>query len=186
MDKQGNSNYSERIVIIQDFIEEFGVEKMEALVADREFVGKEWFKWLKENNIPFVQRVMKNHQIKTGKGLVAVSSIFSHLAIGEHTIHSKKKTLYGYQNLSIVAIKLKDEYLILATNIEQEKALNFYKQRWEIETLFSAYKIRGFNLEETHLSENKKIDSMIAILSLAFVWCHTIGEWLNKKKLLKP
>jgi hypothetical protein len=39
------------------------------------------------------------------------------------------------------AIKLKDEYLILATNIKQEKALGYYKRRWEIETLFSAYKI---------------------------------------------
>ena len=140
LDKQGNSNYSERIVIIQDFIEEFGVEKIEVLVADREFVGKEWFKWLKENNIPFVQRVMKNHQIKTGKGLVAVYSIFSHLALGDHAIHSKKKTLYGYQNLSIVAVKLKEEYLILATNLEPKNALGFYKRRWEIETLFSALK----------------------------------------------
>jgi hypothetical protein len=26
---------------------------------------------------------------------------------------------------------------------------------------------------------------MIAILSLAFVWCHTIGEWLNEKKAIK-
>jgi len=35
------TTYSERIVIIQDFIEEFGVEKIEVFVADREFVGKE-------------------------------------------------------------------------------------------------------------------------------------------------
>ena len=33
--------------------------------------------------------------------------------------------------------------------------------------------------------QNKKIDSLISILSLAFVWCHTVGEWLNEKKPLK-
>ena len=51
--------------------------------------------------------------------------------------------------------------------------------------LFSAFKKRGFNLEETHMSANEKIDSLIAILSLAFVWSHAIGEWLNETKPIK-
>lgn len=185
LDKKGNSNYHERSKIIEDFIEVFGLEKIEVLVADREFTGKEWFKWLKEHQIPLVQRVMKDHQITTGKGRVAVSSIFSHLAMGEHTIYSKKRTLYGYDNLSIIGLKLKDEYLILVTNLEADNALGFYKRRWEIETLFSAFKTRGFNLEETHMSNPKKLDTLFTILSLAFVWSHTIGEWLNNKEPVK-
>ena len=35
------------------------------------------------------------------------------------------------------------------------------------------------------MSANDKIDSLIAILSLAFAWCHNIGEWLNDKKPIK-
>jgi len=31
----------------------------------------------------------------------------------------------------------------------------------------------------------KKIISLIAILSLSFVWNHSIGEWLNDKKPIK-
>jgi len=185
LDKRGNSNYKERIKIIEDFVKVFGAKKIKVLVADREFVGREWFKWLNENNIPFAQRVMKNHQIKTAEGLVAVSSLFSHLAIGEHSIYAKKKTLYGYKELSIIGIRLKDEYLILATNIEPENALSFYKCRWEIETLFSAFKKRGFNLEETHMSKPQKLDTLFTILALSFVWSHTIGEWLNEKKPIK-
>lgn len=185
LDKKGNSNYSERIKIIEDFIEVFGVDKIKVLVADREFVGKQWFKWLKENEIPMVQRVMKNHQISTGKGLVDVSSIFSHLALGKHEIHKEKKTLYGYENLSIIGLKVKDEHLILVTNLEPKQALGFYKRRWEIETLFSAFKKRGFNLEETHMSNPHKMDTLFTILALAFVWSHTIGEWLNEKKTIK-
>ena len=128
---------------------------------------------------------MKNHQIKTGKGEVDVSSIFSYLAIGEHAIHFKKKTLYGYENLSIVAVRLKDDYLGLATNLKAENALELYKRRWEIETLFSAFKIRGFNLEETHMSNPNKLDTLFTILALAFVWSHSIGEWLNGKEPIK-
>jgi len=186
LDKKGNSNYGERIKILEDFIEVFGVEKIKVLVADREFVGKKWFKWLNENEIPIVQRVMKNHKITTGKGKVAVASIFSHLALGEHEIYAKKKILYGYKDLSIIGVKVKDEYLILVTNLEAKYALGFYKRRWEIETLFSAFKIRGFNLEETHMSNLQKLDTLFTILALAFVWSHSIGEWLNDKKPSKP
>ena len=185
LDKRGNSNYKERIKILEDFLEVFGKKKIKVLVADREFVGKEWFKWLKKEELPFAQRVMKNHQIKTAKGSVDVSSLFSHLAIGEHSIYAKKKTLYGYENLSIIGIRLKDEYLILTTNIEPENALGFYKRRWEIEMLFSAFKKRGFNLEETHMSDPKKLDTLFTILSLAFVCSHTIGEWLNEIEPIK-
>ena len=64
-------------------------------------------------------------------------------------------------------------------------ALGYYKKRWEIEMLFSAFKKRGFNLEETHMSANEKIDSLIAILSLAFIWVHHLGECLNDKKPIK-
>jgi len=60
LDKKGNSNYDERIQILEDFIDLFSVDKIKVLVADREFVGQEWFKWLKENKIPIVQ---KTHQI---------------------------------------------------------------------------------------------------------------------------
>lgn len=183
--KRGNSNYKDKIRIIKKFIDIFGVEKIEVLVADREFIGKVWFKWLKKRKVPFAIRIKEGHKVKTGQGEVAVKKLFGRLNLNEHAFHGRKKMIYGYQNLSLVAIKLKGEYLILATNINEKKALSYYKQRWEIETLFSAYKIRGFNLEETHLYENKKIDSMISILSLAFVWCHTIGEWLNEKKPIK-
>jgi len=183
--KQGNSNYRDRIRVMKKFIDVFGVDRIEVLVADREFVGEVWFRWLKKRKIPFAIRVMNNKYVKVGKGSVRIDSLFSNLKLGEHTFYKTKKTIYGYQGLSIVALKMKDEYLILATNIKQELALGFYKRRWEIEMLFSAFKKRGFNLEETHMSANEKIDSLIAVLSLAFAWSHNIGKWLNDKKPIK-
>jgi len=183
--KQGNSGFRDRIRIMKKFIDIFGVDKIEVLVADREFVGEVWFRWLKKREIPFAIRVMNNKRVKVGRGNVRIDSLFRYLKVGEHTFYRTKKKIYNYAGLSIIAMKMKDEYLILATNINQSKALGYYKQRWEIEMLFSALKKRGFNLEETHLSANEKIDSLMAILSLAFVWSHTIGEWLSDKKPIK-
>jgi len=183
--KQGNSNFRDRIRIVKKFIDIFGKDRIEVLTADREFVGKVWFKWLKKRDIPFAIRIMNNKRVKVGRGNVRVDSLFRYLKIGEHAFYRTRKTIYGYEGLSLIALKMKDEYLIIATNTKQEKALAFYKKRWEIEMLFSALKKRGFNLEETHMSANHKIDSLIAILSLSFVWSHSIGEWLNDKKPIK-
>ena len=183
--KQGNSNYRDRIRIMKRFIDIFGVDKIEVLVADREFIGEVWFKWLKKRKIPFAIRIKEGHKIKNGKGEISIKELFGNLIENTPTFYKTKKRIYGYEKLSLVAIKYKGEYIIIATNIKQEKALGYYKRRWEIERLFSAFKKRGFNLEETHLSENKKIDSMIAILSLAFVWCYVVGEWLNEIKPIK-
>ena len=128
---------------------------------------------------------MNNKHVKVGRGDVRIDSLFRYLKTGEHTFYRTRKTIYGYKYLSIIALKMKDGYLILATNIKQEKALGYYKKRWEIEMLFSAFKKRGFNLEETHMSANEKIDSLIAILSIGFVWSHMIGEWINDAEPVK-
>ncbi|WP_194848413.1 hypothetical protein [Candidatus Neptunochlamydia vexilliferae] len=52
--KAGNSETAERIDIIARFINLFGEGKILGLLADREFVGAKWFKWLNQRNIPFL------------------------------------------------------------------------------------------------------------------------------------
>jgi len=41
---------------MQKFINIFGKEKIKALLADREFIGKEWFNYLKKEEIPFIKK----------------------------------------------------------------------------------------------------------------------------------
>lgn len=50
LDKKGNTNTLERIRLIDDYVNVFGVENINYLTADREFIGKEWFNWLKEKD----------------------------------------------------------------------------------------------------------------------------------------
>lgn len=51
-----------------------------------------------------------------------------------------------------------------------------YKKRWKIETLFQNLKSRGFELEETHLTEAAKIDKLFGVLALAAAWATKTGE----------
>jgi hypothetical protein len=60
LDKQGNSNSQERIDLLGQFIDTFGVEKIGSLTADREFIGQPWIDFLTQNNIPFFIRIKDN------------------------------------------------------------------------------------------------------------------------------
>jgi hypothetical protein len=66
-----------------------------------------------------------------------------------------------------------------------ETAVEDYARRWEIETLFAALKTRGFCLEQTHLTDPERLSKLVALLALAFCWCHKIGEWLHELRPLK-
>lgn len=59
LNKQGNSDTKERCALIQRFISIFGRNTIHNLFADREFVGKQWFGWLMQQDINFCIRIKK-------------------------------------------------------------------------------------------------------------------------------
>lgn len=53
-----------------------------------------------------------------------------------------------------------------------------------IETMFKAMKSAGFNIEDNHLSDIKRIEKFLLLVMMAFVWCYNIEEFVYKN--LKP
>lgn len=184
--KRGNSNTNERIQLIDLFIKIFGVKIIRCLTADREFIGEKWFAYLIEKGILFRIRIKENILVANSKGIfVPVKTLFSELRIGETQVLKGQRTVLG-QKLFIIGLRLPDgEYLIVVTNDEPETALDDYSLRWEIETLFGCLKTRGFNFESTHMTEPERIKKLVALLAIAFCWCHITGEWLQTQKAIK-
>ena len=60
--KKGNSNTKERIQLIDQFLAIFGSRKIKYLVADREFIGEEWFRYLIKHHIKFRLRIKKKYE----------------------------------------------------------------------------------------------------------------------------
>ena len=176
--KRGNSNTTERIQLMSRFITIFGVERIQSLTADREFIGMNWFRWLISQNIPYASRIKENFCVTSKKGnKVKVKELFKGLKKGETRIIRKKRKLCGVSHY-IVGVKINSkEYLILVTNKRPAEALEDYRQRWSIETLFGCLKIRGFNFEDTHITEPSRIMNLVALLAITFIWCHLAGEW---------
>ena len=78
------------------------------------------------------------------------------------------------------------EFLIVASYTKTDEALRFYRQRWQIETMFKAFKTTGFNLEDTHLTDYQRLDKLLMLTALAFTWAYKAGIYRDKniKKII--
>ena len=59
LDKKGNSDTNERILLMNHFLEGFGRDRILGVLGDREFIGADWFAYLIHREIPFDMRVKK-------------------------------------------------------------------------------------------------------------------------------
>lgn len=55
-------------------------------------------------------------------------------------------------------------------------AIALYLRRWEIEILFGCLKTRGFRMEDTHMTSLERIEKLLFVLAIAFVWSYKLGE----------
>jgi len=179
LDLEGNTCAKDRMSLLKRTLKKFPRERIQALVADREFVGKVWFSFLVNENIPFVIRVKGTYQVRELD--VSVSTTLQRLL---KQYGRKKKVLnvpiemWGFQ-LYLSFRKGKrgsKEPMILVSNYDFKDALKTYKVRWGIETLFGCLKSRGFRMEDTHVTDPDKIEKILFVLALAFCWAYRTGE----------
>ena len=182
--KRGNSNSDERIHLMQEMLKRIPLSHIRVVVADREFIGKEWFRWLHTQNIPFTIRIKENALVSYKGDEIPIRKLFENLTIHQQTSLCKPRSVYDL-SVYLSAIRLKDQYLILASNQQEQDPLVTYKKRWGIEVLFANLKSRGFDLEATHLVHQERIEKLIALLAIACTWTHIIGEWIALTKPLK-
>lgn len=182
LNKKGNSNTQERIQLISRFIHLFGVDRIEVLLADREFVGGDWFRWLREQGVPFNIRIKQDAITTNSRGLdVDIDGLFYHLKPGEEVVLSNARLLWQ-EKVYLAGLRLQDgELLIVATSSYCPDGIKQYAKRWEIETLFECLKGRGFNFEDTRLTAPDRVSKMVAILALTYCWAHKTGEWRSEQ-----
>ena len=185
LDKRGNSNTNERILLLEEFRDLFPEVQVAALTADREFVGTEWFGYLlEEPGIPFRIRIRESENLFDGTETVNGKRLFDSLKVGEHRTLKRSRRLWGHW-VYITALRLPDqELMIIATQKAVPNAIADYARRWEIETLFGILKSRGFNLEDTHLKDPERLSKLVALLTLAMCWALQTGEWLAQQKAI--
>jgi hypothetical protein len=186
--KKGNSNTAERIALIDRFIAIFGVDKIECLLADREFFGQEWTSYLIENKIKFRIRIKVNTCINRKHGDPApVKNFFRSLPLHCAMQLKGQRQVWGHQ-LYVTGMRLvSGEYLIIIHSDPNAAVvvMEDYAKRWEIETLFKCLKSGGFNFEDTHLVDPERLEKLVAFLAIAFSWAYIMGEWCHTQNPIR-
>ena len=188
MDKRGNSNTGERIGLIDRFIRLAGPNSINHLMADREFIGNEWLGYLNARGIHYHIRIRDNFRVFRHGQESKAYWLFSDLRLGE----SKHLDGIYYVNgqacyLSGAKIRDKDgkaESQILVSYCNAEDALEMYKLRWQIETMFKGMKSSGFDIEGSHVRDLSRMSNLFAVIMIAYVWCYLVGIYINEN--IKP
>jgi hypothetical protein len=176
LDLEGSSCLEDRIAILERVLKRFGFAKIEALLADREFVGQKWFDFLIEKKIPFLIRIKQNSQLRVEENCTVAAGQLCRW-LGRKKIVNYSVSLWGCSlYISIEKKRKAKEPMIVVSNLPFESPLKIYRRRWEIETLFGCLKTRGFRMEDTHITDADKIEKLLFVLALAFCWAYRIGD----------
>lgn len=173
---KGNVRAGAAVALVKRFVAKFGSEAIERVYADREFGTRELLAYLLEAEIDFHIRLKSSHK--------TAGSSFRQIwkEVGERVkLRGKQKIeLFGLE-VFVSAVKYrkagKTEYLIVASGTANKYAIEEYKARWQIETMFGCLKSRGFDFEETHLTQPKKISKLLLLLGLGLCLAMLMGEF---------
>lgn len=187
---KGNSATKHRKAILKRFIDLFGKEVIKYFLADREFIGEEWFSYLMEEKIPFCIRVKKDADTTNTRGKsVQVGWLCHHLKYGERLILSGQRRIYGcLLYVSAARSPIDGELMIVVSNVSDEENIDHYLNRWPIECLFGCLKSKGFNFELTKFKRRDRIKKLIVVLAISYCWALKTGVWRHyheKKIVLK-
>jgi len=186
LDKRGNSNSQQRIELVNRFIRLFGKEVIDSIVADREFVGEQWLEFLNRNRIRYYIRIRSNFKvfIPHKNKEIKASHLFNRFRVNEFVYYNKIVRINGQlcylSGCKLNNRKAKQDFLIIVSFNKPEKAQQDYKQRWQIEMCFKAMKSSGFDIENTHLQDIQRIEKLVLLVMIAFVWCYKAGIYLHK------
>ena len=166
------------------------------LLADRFYPSVGLFEWLHtQPNWHYRLRLKGNLNVDPGFGDIVTTG---ELAAGDTERYLPKVRLFNQSvptNLGILHEAGHPEPWIIAMNDPPNRAtVRDYASRWGIEPMFSDFKSRGFQLEDTQLRAADRLDRLLVIMALAMHWCVRVGQEeardhptpLEKKRKHKP
>ena len=177
--KKGNSNFSERRALLDRLFKHIPKSRVKNLLCDREFVGNEWFDWLKKQKIPFKIRIKDNYLVLTKGGKkTTVEALFYDLPRGhQKSAGLRLITAKGIKTYLTGSRLESGELMVIASDSPCSQAIEAYSERWEIETLFHCLKTRGFDFEATHITDYARLSALMQLTAIAACWCVRTGEW---------
>lgn len=183
--KKGNSSFEERKHLLDLFLKCFGKERVLYLLGDREFIGEKWLNYLKDQGVPFSQRLREKNQLITNAQGVLIKGnlLFRDLILGEsRDLGLRQVGRTGSLFLQVQGLRTQKGELVIVGYHAVKDPLEAYKKRWAIEICFRSLKSNGFHIEDTHVTDAKRIVCLLNIASLAYALMINIAQEIEKTK----
>jgi hypothetical protein len=183
LSKAGSSNALEVTTLLEKLTSSLHGRTVLVLM-DHEFACHALLTWLTHARWDFDLRLKRDARVSYRDHTARVETFFNDLARGHGTWLKRRVTVYGVKVFVVafrplVPTEDGDDCLYLLTNRAPSVATSRYSIRWAIENLFSALKSRGFNLEDTHLTNGAKLENLLGLLCLAAFWAVRVGEFVS-------
>lgn len=160
-----------------------GADKIAALLADREFIGAGWFLWLQKQDIPSHQRLECDTSIPNAwNRFMRADVLFGSSKPGPIHLLPGRRPVWGcFVHLSALRLEDGEPLLVASSKALRARAIAAYADRGQIETLFGGLKTRGFNFEDTRLTDPERLGQLLGLFALAFAWTCRTGEPLHEQ-----
>lgn len=172
----GSSSSAVRIALLESVVASLQGKRL-ALLADREFIGRDWFLALQRLGI---KPTIRLHATTRVNG-IEVRACFQKLQPGELRRWHCAITVYGVRMRVLACKNLHGEILYLAYHGWSTQAIDRYAWRWNAENMHQALKGRGFDLEATRLTDGDRLSLLFGVVALAFIWCCVSGDFVATK-----
>lgn len=204
LDKKGHSNFKERKQVI-DQARNFLNLKGLILLADREYIGRKWFKYLIAKGIEFIIRLkakIYKEQIDQASIEASPKDYFQkarYIKLQRMALFKRywkcgvsKRFKMDGQDYTFVVFKnpkqtAKEQLIYFISTLKSKRQIiAAYPIRWTIESCFKHLKSNGFRLEQMSLKDSLKIMLLMAIVVFLYVLCIVEGiKQLKKSKAKK-
>jgi hypothetical protein len=169
----GGSSGADRIALMRRYLALFPASSIRMLLGDREFIGVGWLEFLNDNNISFAIRLRGDLRVTDEAGHEL--TLHARLQRAGRNRYFDARLGTGEQAarallLHFAAKHIDGGWLIVVSNRPARAALSAYAKRWQIECLFAEAKTRGLNIEDTRLTDPRKLHLLMAIVALALAW----------------
>lgn len=147
------------------------------LMGDRFYGSPALIKWCRKNGWGWRLRCKQDLLVfDRGGGETTLAECF---ARGEHMLTDVMLTeKRARTHVAMVHEEGHPEPWIIAMSEHPNtwRALD-YGLRWGIEAMFSDYKTRGFDLEDSQIIRTDRLDRLVMVLGLALYWATSTGMW---------
>ena len=178
--RKGHSSVEKQLELLNQVIALLPKEAEVILTGDGEFDGTGVIGWLKTHpNWHYALRTAKNIIVRgkdetKGQSLETLTPPEGEEKFFEGLFFTQQEA--GPVNIAILWHEAEQEHFFLVTDaLSLKQARQWYRRRFNIETLFSDSKSRGFGLDKSGIRHPERMARFVIAVFLAYIWMIYLG-----------